>query len=220
MITRKISCLILLAIAAGSSCKKSPLVNVQDDNGCISRIRRNYSDTNKIAFAAALKLLQDNHIATANLVITGGIFNDTITTNGPVHVMQHVFTQLYANKQPILFAQLNYHFNNGVYQSTSGYAYNSVTLDTVPHARLSQLRYVFIQQAKNDWYAAGNNITSTCLVAEFGYFDISSNSHGQLIKAWRVTPANQSYPLAMIRDDNGQLIYYTNGIMTLNKDGH
>ncbi|SEP35765.1 hypothetical protein [Mucilaginibacter sp. OK283] len=220
MFAKKLSCIVLVALALGSSCKKSPLVAVQDDNGCISRIKRDYSDPNKTELAAALKLLQDNHIATANQVVGGATLNDTITTNGPVHVMQHVFNQLYANNQPILFAQVIYHFNNGIYQSTSGYLYNSVTLDTVPHTRLSQLRYVFMQEAKNDGYAVTNKITSSCLVAEFGYLDISPDSHGQLVKAWRVTPPNQSYPLAMIRDDNGHLIYYTNGIMTLNKASH
>jgi hypothetical protein len=217
MFAKKISCVFLVALALGSSCKKSPLTGVQNDNGCISRIRRDYADTNKTELTASLKLLTDNHIATNNLVVTRAILNDTITTNGPVHVLQHVIAQQYSKGLPILFAQVGYHFNNGTYYITSGYLYSNVTLGTTPRTTLPQLRYLFVQAALKDSYSVNRKIADSCLVAEFGYYDISPDSHGQLIKAWRVTPANHDYPFAIIQDDDARLLFYHNGILTLNK---
>jgi hypothetical protein len=56
MFAKKLSCIVLVALALGSSCKKSPLVAVQDDNGCISRIKRDYSDPNKTTLLQQTRL--------------------------------------------------------------------------------------------------------------------------------------------------------------------
>jgi len=207
--------LLVLALAIFASCKKSALT--KEDNGCISRISRNYADSNKTELAAALKLLKDNHIATSNMVVSRVILNDTIGSNGPVHVFQHVVVQLYANGLPILFGQAGYHFNGGVYNSTSGYLYGAVSLDTLPHTRLPQLRYLFTEAVKKDAYSISQKMLDSCLVAEFGYYDVGTSSHGQLIKAWRVTPANSLYPVAIIQDNNTKLLSYFNGLLTFNK---
>ncbi|WP_184550220.1 hypothetical protein [Mucilaginibacter sp. FT3.2] len=219
MLVQKLPCLVLLFFALCSSCKKSTLTPVMDDNGCISRIQRDYSDANKTDLATAQKLLQDNHIATGNIVVSRVILNDTITTNGPVHILQHVIVQQYANGLPILFAQISYHFNNGIFAETTGYLYNNVTLGTTPHTSLPQLRYLFVKASVKDYQALNKNIADSCLVAEFGYYDISPNSHGQLVKAWRVTPPKSDYPVAIIQDDNAKLLLYYNGLLTLNKAG-
>ncbi len=222
MFSNKFCCLAVAAIVFTLACKKGSIQQV--DNGCISRIQRDYADPNKTELAAALKLLTDNHIATNNIVVTRVILNDTITTNGPVHVYQHVIVQQYANGLPILFAQLGYHFNNGVYDETSGYPYGTVTLGTTAHTSLPQLRYLFVQAALKDSYSVNKKITDSCLVAEFGYYDIGNsigiNPHGNLIKAWRVTPPHSDYPVAIIRDDNTELLSYFNGIFTLDKAKH
>jgi hypothetical protein len=212
MFTKKLCYVVLAAVACSLSCKKGSIVPV--DNGCIDRVTRDYSDPNKAELAAGAKLLQDAHISANNLVISRVTLDDTITTNGPVHVFQHVFAQQYANGLPILFAQVAYHFNSKVYDSTSGYLYGKISLGSTPHTSLATLRYLFVDAAKKDSYSVTQNIPDSCLVAEFGYYDTNTSNHNKIIKAWRVTPKNSTYPEAIISDDDSKLLSYFNGLMT------
>jgi|GEM_PF-3777005 len=78
-------------LAAFAACKKGELAAVDgEDNGCISRLKRDYSDSNKVELATAVKLLQKNNISTSGLVIYRVILNDSISTNGPLNIYQHV----------------------------------------------------------------------------------------------------------------------------------
>ena len=84
-------------------------------------------------------------------------------------------------------------------------------------ATLPQIRKVFIDAFNKDGYnIAGHVNASSCLRAEFGYYNLTPDVPDQphFVKAWKVTFTDWDYPEAYIQDDNRKLLLYFNGIMT------
>jgi hypothetical protein len=218
---KKLYCLVLLALVAFASCKKGELNNTSgEDNGCTTRLKRDYSDNNKVELATAVKLLQKNNISLSGLVITRVILNDSITTNGPLNIYQHVVASEESNGLPIFNSGVSYHFRNEVYETTSGRRYGTINLDTNPHAQLSEIRKIFITELNKDTFSLNNIVQdSSCLRAEFGYLNINYDTpdNPQFVKVWKITPMKYDYPEAYIQDDNKKLLSYFNGLMTVNK---
>lgn len=200
----------IIGLLGFAACKKGAV----STNGCIGQISRHYIHGQDSL--AAVDLLKKNSIPYANLAYDRVIFNDTITNvnTGIKSVNQHVFALQYFNGLPLLFSSIGLHFNNGVYQSSSGTRYASIGLSTTHQLSLQFVRNVFIAASGND-----TALKKACLSAEFGYYDINAgngNNTPNIVKAWYVTPQNADYPAAMIRDDNGSVLFYNDGIMTVN----
>jgi hypothetical protein len=216
---KKFYCLVLLALMAFASCKKGELPgNYGEDNGCINRIKRDYSDSNKTELTAALKLFQQNNISTSGLVINRVILNDRITTNGPLSIYQHVIAFEESKGLPIFNSGLGYHFRNEVYVTFSGRRYGTLNLDTKALATLPQIRKIFIDAFNKDGYNVDGHVNaSSCVRAEFGYYNLTPDTpdQPQFVKAWKVTFNDWDYPEAYIQDDNRKLLSYFNGIMTV-----
>ncbi|WP_162996588.1 hypothetical protein [Mucilaginibacter celer] len=215
---KKFYCLVLLALMTFASCKKGELSgNYGEDNGCINRVKRDYSDSNKTELAAAVSLLQKNNISLNGLVITRVILNDSITTNGPLTIYQHVVASEESKGLPIFNSGMGYHFRDGTYYLLSGRRYGTLNLDTKASATLPQIRKIFIDAFNKDGYKDGHVDASSCVRAEFGYYNLAQDTPDQphFVKAWKITFNNWDYPEAYIQDDNRKLLSYFNGIMTV-----
>jgi hypothetical protein len=218
---KKFYCLVLLALVAFASCKKNELNHTYgEDNGCISRFKRDYSNSNKVELATAVKLLKQNNISLNGLVIYQVILNDSISVNGPLRVYQHVAAYEESKGLPIFNSAIGYHFKNRTFETSIGQRYGTLSLDTSAKATLPQIRKVFIDAFKKDGYTIDNRVNaSSCLHAEFGYFNLNQDTpdHPNFVKVWKTTFTGYEYPVAYIQDDNRKLLSYFNGLLTLDK---
>jgi len=207
---KKIYLIIVLAVAF-VSCKKSG--QLPGDNGCITQIKRENFNINPPDSLTAVHLFQQNKLSYSNLSFVRIILNDTVGE----HVYQHIFATQVFNGFEVMSGDAGYHFLDGVYQSTLGKVYSSVNLDNRPHLSLVQLRALYMSETIDK---QGISVTyrDSCLTAQFGYYDLNAgtgNESTNMVKAWRIEIKGNIYPTAVLRDDNGGLIAFDNGIRTL-----
>ncbi len=207
---------LLLVLLGFSACQKgSTLVN---DQGCIREIVR--SHVSGADSLAAVSLFKKNKLSPADFVFERVILNDTISNTQGTSIYQHIFAIQLLGGLPVLSDDIGYHFLNGVLQSVNGNIYGAQPQNAPSVVSLAQLRNLFlIQVNQNDRYLG--SMKDSCLVAEHGYYNLNvgtGETTPNLVRAWLVTPAHLTYPQAMLRDDNtGTLIYYSDGILTLNR---
>ena len=198
---------ILIAFAA---CQKS---NLPGDNGCITQVKRINFGIKSSDSVAAIALLVQNGIAHSDLQLSFVAF-DTVKTGPNAGIYQNVFTDQFINGLPILSGHIWYQFENSALQSTTGTRYTSATPSGGSALSLPQLRELFLNAAaKNN---AAVSFRDSCLVAQFGYYDLNASSGGapNLVKAWSVTPRDyNAYPQVYFRDDNGATILYSGGVV-------
>jgi hypothetical protein len=211
----RVAYILLFCLLCFASCKKG---NTTIADGCISRIKRHY--INGADSLAAVSLLKKNNIAYSNLAYDRIILNDTIknVTTGAASVYQHIFALQYFNGLPLFFSDLGFHFNEGVFQSSTGARYNSINLNTVAVLPLQQVRRLFLAETSRNGLTA--TMKDSCLSAEFGYYNLGNginNSGTNFVKAWFVTPQNSIYPQALIQDGTGNILYFFNGVYTFSK---
>jgi hypothetical protein len=72
----------------------------------------------------------------------------------------------------------------------------------------------------------GDQFTDTCVLAEFGYYNINAGTsfaQEKLIKVWRMTPevmgspSPASYPQAVYADQDGRRVYYDDGLRSITR---
>lgn len=208
---KKLFYLAICIIVPLTACKKNTIAS---DNGCISRITRHYADA--ADSTAATNLLKQNNISLNNLVYLRVILNDTITNAaGVTSINQSIFALEYFNGLPLFSAELGLFFKNDVFQSLVGPRYTSIGLNTRPLLTLPEVRKLYVDDAAKHPDPTAVNVKDSCLVAEFGYYDLNAgtgNPAPYFVKAWSVTPKNSNYPLGIFRDDSGKTIVYTSGI--------
>jgi len=182
------------------------------DGGCINLATPKYV-TGADSVAATL-LFKNNNIDYSTLRYQRVILNDSIRTGPNAGVYQHVFAVKYYNGLPVLSSTFGHHFFKGVFQSVSPMPPASINLSNTPNLTLPALRQTYISAAAANH--ATFNSADACLAAQFGYFDLNAGSGSSVanyVKAWVVTPANADYPMAIIRDDDGSVLYYVSGII-------
>lgn len=216
--------LITLFILTVLSCKKSG-----QDDACIERL----------IIPVTAHIVDNADLPTINrLFVINGVDNshyryyrysqDSVQTFFPPFAkfdQKIVRVDQYTKGLRILNGQLVFSFKNDILDMTvfninGGQFTTSTNLNTVPQLNLGTIRKLFLESA-GKFENKLEEYSNTCLNAEFGYYNINAgtgNSTVVLIKAWKVTPADRSfpsdYPQAVYRDDNGALIYYDNGIRT------
>lgn len=208
---KRLLLLVLVSLFAISSCKKA---GFKGDPGCITQIRRSFGVSTADSLAA-VNLLKLNGIPYANLVYDRVTLNDTITNvNSQItSVYQHIEALQYFNGLPLFNSYIGYHFSAGVFFTTISQKYIAVNLSTSHRLNLAQVRQLFLTAAGT----GADKLKNMCLSAEFGYYDLGQDAvTPNIVKAWRVTPADIIYPEAFIRDDNGATISYFDGIYTVN----
>jgi len=200
--------LILFVAVLLASCKKSDLPG---DNGCISQVKRINFGIKSSDSVTAIALLKQNGIAYSDLQLSFVAF-DTVKTGPNTGIYQNVFADQIINGLPILSEHIWYQFENSAIQSTTGTRYSSAAPSGGSALSLPQLRELFLNAAaKNN---AAVSFKDSCLVAQFGYYDLNVTSGGapNLVKAWSVTQRNyNAYPRVFFRDDNGATILYDGG---------
>jgi hypothetical protein len=197
---------IAVAILSVTGCKKTSL---DTDNGCITRVTRDFS-INAIDSAADVQLLQQNNIPTSNLVFISPKDNSVITNSTGTNIFTVFIALQKANGLLIFNSGVAFHFKNNLYSSTLGQTYNPVlNLGTTPKLSLPQVRKLFINAAANNNIYGHVNYTDSCLVAQFGYYDIDlgGGTGPNIVPAWMVTTSSR-FPIVYIRDDNKTLIAF------------
>jgi hypothetical protein len=208
---KKIYLIAVIAVAF-ASCKKSELL--PGDNGCITQIKRENFNINPADSLTAIHLFQQNKMNYSNLAFERIILNDTIGQ----HVYAHIFATQILNGLEVMSGNAGYHFLDGVYQSTLGKVYGTISLDNRPHLSLPQLRALFMSEAI-DKQGISATYRDSCVTAQFGYYDLNAGTGDEstnMVKAWRIELKGNTYPIAVFRDDNGGLIAFDSGIRTFN----
>jgi hypothetical protein len=226
---KNILALLLLSLTI-NSCKKIEAgkeINILEDKGCIERANISVNDhsghkINNTTISIIDNLFQTNGIDKTKFRF---FFYDTdsvqtyfapFTKYGQKIIRINQFTnglEIFTSGTVYSFWNDNFKFRNG--ELTSG-----TTLNTTPTLSIGQVRTLFLGHIEQ-FDQKGNQFKDSCFSAQFGYFDLNagtSNSAENLIKAWKVTLKNRIYPseipIAFYKDDNGNLIYYDNGIRT------
>jgi len=205
-----ITALVLSAIIY--SCTKTG--TLPSGNGCTTQIKRVNYNIKPADSLAVIHLFQQNKLDYNTLSFERIILNDTM--NG--HVYQHILATQYFNGLQLMSSEVWYGFLDGVYQSTNGKRYAGVSLDSHSHLSLSQLRGLYMSEAI-DKQGLNPTYRDSCITAQFGYYDLNAgtgNETTNIVKGWRVELKRNIYPIAIFRDDNGQLIGFDTGMRTLN----
>lgn len=218
---KNVSWIVIICILTLNACSKRKSDNIlPEDHGCIERLYLpvtahavSSSDVNTIN-----ELFSTNQIANGNLRYFGYI-HDSLQTQYPPYKkyeMQVAQVDQYANGLRIFLRRMSYSFLDHKFSSVSGEITKGTTLDTTHQLTLPQLRGLFLASLQQDPLAA--EYKDSCFKAEFGYYNLNtgiSYTPEVLVKAWRVTPRNSVYPSEYPEayyEDNGKLIFYTNGI--------
>ena len=204
----------LLVLVSLNSCKKYDL---PVDNGCIERITRQNFMVKTSDSAVAVNLFKQNNIAYSDLQFEY-INIDTAKNDLGSDIFQNVFAIQFINGLPVLSFDMGYSFKNGIFQQFTGKRYSGVNLDTRAQQLLPRLRELYVAEvSKNTTNDNAAKLKDSCLVAEFGYYDLNGNvdnSTANFVKAWSVTPKHALYPQVFFRDDNEKTIVYYGGICT------
>jgi hypothetical protein len=210
--------LIVISFLILAACKKSATPLPQDP-GCISRISIPVT-AHTIAGAdisTVQGLFSSNGIDDRNFQYFRYL-HDTLQTQYPPYTAYDeklVRVNQYANGLRIFNKDMNYLFLEGRLNFIAGYRSKGTGLGIDPFLTLPQLRGIYLREVSA--HGGGSAFKDSCIAAQFGYYDLhsgTSDTTEKLIKAWHLTPRQSSYPEAFIRDDNGALIYYFNGMYT------
>ena len=226
---KSIFALLFLGLAV-YSCKKMETeksTTILEDNGCIERANISVNDHSGFR-------IENSSISIINsLFQTNGINNtkfryyffDTdsvqtyfapFTKYGQKIIRINQFT----NGLEIFTSGIVFSFWNDNFKYRNGELTNGTILNSTPTLTIGQIRTLFLGHIQQ-FDQKANQYKDSCFSAQFGYFNLNagtSNSTENLIKAWKVTLKNRVYPseipIAYYKDDNGNLIYYDNGLRT------
>ncbi len=224
---RKAIFALLISAASVGACHKPDKSgpnpgNLPSDGGCIERVVVTPADhlIKSSDVAEANALFSANSISTDRFRYYQYLRDSLQTYYAPYTKFdeQTVKTDEFTNGLRVFTSQVIFQFKNGKLDYQSGHPTGGTSLDTNPALTLGQLRKLFVDDVER-FDHAGAMYKDTCLKAEFGYYDINagtSNAPEVLVKAWRITRKNSSYPteypVGFYRDGDGARIGYDNGI--------
>jgi len=211
----------ILLTAAFASCSRH---NAAKTNDCISRV---FPSTGPFVTSGQLDTIdayfQKNHLSTSNLqFLYVNIFTAQETINH--HTIYNVGAGLILNGLRVPSANLAFDFDSTgtLLDSAGGYKGQLPDNDTTGHQSLGNLRQLFLANYKQCIVEGGPAnakpdiptapYDDTCLSAELVYVDAGiQNGTGfagqQLVKAWLVTAADNTYfPEVTVIDNTGQAI--------------
>ena len=133
----------------------------------------------------------------------------------------HVRVYQFINNLIVLYSDAAFHFDkNDNYYFLSGKLIDKIDLDTKPSMKQGNVVELFVFMLEQDKLRdelLGNNtdIINGCFDIEFGYLNLSvlGTYKNEFVKAWKITPKNEEFPVAYINDEKSELIYYFNGII-------
>jgi hypothetical protein len=190
-------------------------------NGCISRVEPLYTQTTLTnSQIDSIKTLFANNNLSANQLQFTVYLPDTHT--GLCSIPQEQVTAIvFINGLPVFGSEETYIFNNGLFQDVFPAAIGTPqTNDSSGRLSLTYLQGAFLDHVSESFFAGGpanskpfipspNKFKDSCLLATLGYLDAASIPGNStpvgttLVKVWKLTPLNGSYPLVYVEDDNG-----------------
>jgi hypothetical protein len=213
-------CLMALFIC-GFSCKKH---NETASIVCINRVMPavNNFGVSGAALDSINQLFSANNLSTANLQF------HSITTSAVVSpsfsgVQEQVLTTQYFNGLPVFQDDRFFIFNAGVYQSnyySGGFTGTPPGPDTAARLSMTDLRTAFLNHVSESVLEGGavnsvprppqGNFKDSCLNVTLGYLDAAiipgyvGNYNVSLVRTWKITTANTSFPLVFVDDETGK----------------
>ncbi len=206
-------CILLLGVVLMVSCKKG--VTYAPKENCITRVNYPFVPVSSADSAAAISLLDQNHIPHKNITLAFvSIYNVPEGPNAGNYA--NIFVTQNINGLPVLSGDVWYQFTNNVLQSTSGTFYKAFYPNALPDLSLPELRTLFfgaVTKHANQQFAT--TLQDSCLVATLGYYNLNGNisTIPNLVRAWIIMPQHGSFPHVYLRDDNSALILYDPGIV-------
>jgi hypothetical protein len=205
--------LIALVALAFASCKKND--QLPGDNGCISQVKLQNFNVKSSDSVSAVQLLKQHNIPYSDLQLEYYSSYDVPTGDINAGTYQTVIAIQRINGLPVLSGELWYQFTDNALQSTTGVRYGAVNLSTTSSLQLAQLRAAYLAAVNKNNTTIATQLKDSCLVAEFGYYDLNVNVSNtpNFVKAWLVAPKNFSYPQVTLQDGSGKTIVYNGGII-------
>jgi hypothetical protein len=205
--------LMLFALVVITSCKKETKHAVVS-YGCISRIpTSSLSAGDSITVAG---LMKTNNLSTNNLAFYEYQTYEALDENNKEGDFQIALAVQLKNGLPVFFYDITFAFEKGILDEPISYiAGNDIntSLDNKPTINLQTLRDSFLTMDKREEAngAVAASLNDSCLVAQFGYYDINIDFPGkgaEYLKAWYVHPKNSNWPQGYFRDDTGGALLF------------
>jgi hypothetical protein len=200
---------IILLIIIVFSCKKNE--NIPEDNRCANLVN---DDLN-------VQLLSDREMDSIKYIFNKnhlGYENLQFWHYSEDLGFKYVGAYQFVNNLKLFTDYWGFEFDkNDSLLYLGGDSIANFSLTDKPKLSLAQVRWIFMNAVNNDeWYKNNNEIKDSCVIMEFGYYDLNSGSGNQLTNyttAWYIKPNKKDYPFAFIDDLREQLITYSNGII-------
>jgi hypothetical protein len=211
---KKIYLIVWIALAF-ASCKKNG--QLPADNGCISEVKRQNFNVKSSDSILAIQLLKQHNISYSDLQLE--YFSSyNVPTGDNAGTYQSVIAIQRINGLAVLSGELWYQFKDNALQSTTGVRYGAVNLSTSSTLRLAQLRAAYLEEVNKHNSTIATNFKDSCLVAQFGYYDLNVNVSNtpNFVKAWVVAPKNFSFPQVIFQDGSSKTIFYNGGVIPFN----
>lgn len=211
---------ILCCVLVVFSCKRDP--ELEALLGCVEwelfPADRHSIEADKVA--AAQSIMAANKIDYSNLRFYE-YQEQFIQTSFPPYESynrQIVQADLYANGLRIFSRQAVFHFKDGKLNYSDGYPVRAVKVSTKPKLSSGKVRALFLDAAAKLRHV-DTKLKNECLRAELGYYDFNGSfSQDGIGRAWKVSISgsdDNQVPFAYFSDATGDLIYFDNGIRTL-----
>lgn len=205
-----------------ASCSSS--IDLPEDNGCVERVIIPVSaHTINPADVPTINSLFSKHAINNSNLRYVRYRHDTLQTLYPPYAQYDqklVTVDQYVNGVRVFLAGMNFLFLKDSLSFQTLNPTKGTSLNTVPKLNVRQLRKLILDDIEQFDHDA-DRYKDSCFKCEFGYFNLNGGTSyvpEVLVKAWRVTLKNSiapsEYPMAFYKDDNGELIYYDNGIRT------
>lgn len=210
--------LVLALFVSFSSCQRTDEPLPTEDGGCAEN-RVVPVGSHEIAaaeVATANSLFDRNGIDRSRFRYVRYVRDTTQTRYPPyARLNQHVVVvEEYTHGLRIFPSAINYVFSNGGLGFRVGAPTVGTSLNATPQLSLARVRGLFMA-ADARFGRPQPGVSERCVSAELGYYNLNAGGQPEkLVKAWRTTWKNATYPLAYFKDEDGTLISYDDGFRT------
>lgn len=219
---KKYSVLFVILLCASACSKKDADALTIFGKGCVEQliVKQDAHQVSAIDYAKVVRLFQQNNISLRDLLFLQ-YSEENLTVNGVISHYTHIKAAQYSNGLSFFYGEVAYHFKEGSFYFLSG---NKLVTSVSPTANLSLVTVrslffkEFMEYNKQYSYYKAADFADKCVTAELGYYNVNATTTPiKIVRAWRVTPKGQDYPVAYINDENSATIYFFDGIINLGR---
>ncbi len=217
---KPISILFGVVVLALTSCSKNNSVptsvtnkTIAEDLRCLAQVwlKPGYSHITPTQNSEVVDFCNKNGIDASNLKFYS-FYSEVLHGN---ENWVHAKANQLVNGLMIFTNDRNFHFKNGVLETTDGVEIRSTTLDTIPSLKITQIRSLFVIELMKRNALNLSSYKDSCLNIQFGYYDLNPGNNNMpvnLVKAWHITPQYGSDPSAYFKE-GGELINFFGGMI-------